>query len=643
MKQLHLVVLTALSLLLAPGVHAQTTAFTYQGRINQGTNAARGTFDMQFSLFNVSSGGAALAGPLSATLAVTDGLFSVPLDFGSVPFSNGQNLWLQISVRTNGVGVYTNLSPRQALTSTPYAIHSREATLAISASTATSAATVTANGVNTTALQDNSITAAKIAGGQVVKSLNGLFDNVSLVAGANLTLTPVGNTLTLASPTWSLTGNSGTGPGNFLGTTDNQPLALRANNMRGLQLEYTSRNSGGLFFSFAESVNVIGGYSGNIIPNTVIGGVIAGGGDYFSSRFGVTLYPNAVIDDFGAIGGGYSNVVGYAACVPGGYLNSALGLGSFAAGRNARVTHQGSFMWSDGTVAASTGNNSFEVVAGGAVNFFNGSGGVNIDMYNRNIGDINFGLRFGAGSGEGIGSKRNAGGNLYGLDFYTGFYNRMSIAQNGNVGIGTDSPSQKLQVNGTFMMVTGDGNEQAYLGGDGYGGDVQVGSLNPGIQNVAFYNAGSGAYMQLICKALTIVGGADLAEPFEMSSKEIPEGSVVVIDEENPGQLKMSRSAYDTHVAGIVSGAGGIHPGIQLKQNGTLENGQNVALTGRVYALADASSGPIKPGDLLTTSSIPGHCMKARDRDQAQGAILGKAMTGLKEGKGKVLVLVTLQ
>src|SRR3954451_2491521 len=112
MKQLHLVVLTALSLLLAPGVHAQTTAFTYQGRINQGTNAARGTFDMQFSLFNVSSGGAALAGPISATLAVTDGLFSVPLDFGTAPFSNGQNLWLQISVRTNGVGVYTNLSPR---------------------------------------------------------------------------------------------------------------------------------------------------------------------------------------------------------------------------------------------------------------------------------------------------------------------------------------------------------------------------------------------------------------------------------------------------------------------------------------------------------------------------------------------------
>ena len=68
-----------------------------------------------------------------------------------------------------------------------------------------------------------------------------------------------------------------------------------------------------------------------------------------------------------------------------------------------------------------------------------------------------------------------------------------------------------------------------------------------------------------------------------------------------------------------------------------------MALSGRVYALADASKGAIKPGDLLTTSSTLGHCMKVTDPTKAQGAILGKAMTGLKEGKGMVLVLVSLQ
>jgi hypothetical protein len=68
-----------------------------------------------------------------------------------------------------------------------------------------------------------------------------------------------------------------------------------------------------------------------------------------------------------------------------------------------------------------------------------------------------------------------------------------------------------------------------------------------------------------------------------------------------------------------------------------------VALTGRVYVMADATNGAITPGDLLTTSATPGHAMKVSDHVKAQGAILGKAMTSLKEGKGMVLVLVTLQ
>ena len=96
-------------------------------------------------------------------------------------------------------------------------------------------------------------------------------------------------------------------------------------------------------------------------------------------------------------------------------------------------------------------------------------------------------------------------------------------------------------------------------------------------------------------------------------------------------------------MAGVLSGANGIHPGIQMLQEGLLEGGKNVALTGRVYVLADAAGGPIKPGDLLTTSDTPGHAMKVTDHARAQGAILGKAMSGLKQGQGMVLVLVTLQ
>jgi len=159
------------------------------------------------------------------------------------------------------------------------------------------------------------------------------------------------------------------------------------------------------------------------------------------------------------------------------------------------------------------------------------------------------------------------------------------------------------------------------------------------------YNGNVWVSNNLSTATLTIRGGADLAEPFNITSgqSEVAQGAVVVIDDQNPGHLKLSESAYDTRVAGVVSGANGINPGIQMHQQGLLEGGKNVALTGRVYVQADTSNGPIKPGDLLTSSATPGHAMKVTDHARASGAILGKAMTGLSEGKGMVLVLVTLQ
>lgn len=143
---------------------------------------------------------------------------------------------------------------------------------------------------------------------------------------------------------------------------------------------------------------------------------------------------------------------------------------------------------------------------------------------------------------------------------------------------------------------------------------------------------------------LEITGGMDLAEPFEMSHAEALEpGSVVIIDEDNPGKLKLSSEPYDKRVAGVVSGAGGVNPGLTLKQEGLMENGQNVALSGRVYVKASASNGSIKPGDMLTTSSLEGHAMKATDKELSHGAIIGKAMSSLEAGEGLVLVLVNLQ
>jgi hypothetical protein len=143
---------------------------------------------------------------------------------------------------------------------------------------------------------------------------------------------------------------------------------------------------------------------------------------------------------------------------------------------------------------------------------------------------------------------------------------------------------------------------------------------------------------------LEIVGGSDLAERFEVSGGATAEpGTVMVIDSDNPGHLTPATTAYDRRVAGVVSGAGDVATGLVLHQEGVLEGDTIVAIAGRVYVRAEALSGPITPGDMLTTSGMPGTVMAATDHDRAQGAVIGKAMTGLASGTGLVLVLINLQ
>lgn len=148
---------------------------------------------------------------------------------------------------------------------------------------------------------------------------------------------------------------------------------------------------------------------------------------------------------------------------------------------------------------------------------------------------------------------------------------------------------------------------------------------------------------RVVTTALEITGGGDLSEPFTVTEGGADPGTVLVIDEDRPGQLTVSRQAYDRRVAGVVSGANGLEPGITLHPTEHQKGGEQVALTGRVYVKADASFGPIRPGDLLTTSSVPGHVMAATDPGRTSGAVIGKAMTTLQSGRGLILALVSLQ
>jgi hypothetical protein len=104
------------------------TAFTYQGQLKVGGGSADGSYDLRFTLYDAASLGNVVAGPIcSDNVSVSDGLFTATLDFGSAAF-DGHALWLEVGVRADadagncGAGAYNTLSPRQALSATPYAL-----------------------------------------------------------------------------------------------------------------------------------------------------------------------------------------------------------------------------------------------------------------------------------------------------------------------------------------------------------------------------------------------------------------------------------------------------------------------------------------------------------------------------------------
>ena len=118
--------LALLALLLTLNLHpstvfAQGTAFTYQGRLNSGANPAGGIYDLRFTVYDDASAGSVWGVLTNAATPVTNGLFTVTLDFGSGVFA-GNARWLDIAVRTNGASSFATLAPRQPLTPTPYAV-----------------------------------------------------------------------------------------------------------------------------------------------------------------------------------------------------------------------------------------------------------------------------------------------------------------------------------------------------------------------------------------------------------------------------------------------------------------------------------------------------------------------------------------
>src|SRR5690349_11809111 len=119
---LRLFVWTFLALFCTIPALAQTSAFTYQGRLSDGAAAATGTYQMQFALFDASTSGSQVGSTVTLTsVSVANGIFTVQLDFGASAFP-GADRYLEIAVKKTAEPGYTTLTPRQAITSVPYAV-----------------------------------------------------------------------------------------------------------------------------------------------------------------------------------------------------------------------------------------------------------------------------------------------------------------------------------------------------------------------------------------------------------------------------------------------------------------------------------------------------------------------------------------
>ncbi len=662
------IALAALAVIPAAAL-GQPTSFTYQGQLKQEGSPLNDVVDMRFSLYDSDTAIDSIAGPIVfdglslQPVQVTNGLFTVELDFGIAAFQEGGE-WLEIAVRTPhdpaDIGAYTTLSPRQRITAAPFALSvpglmstdtGVEVTGDIHTPGEVSASAFSSNSPLIFKVNPGNVECARIEDETCYLGLGTATPQARLhiggVAGVDGIMFPDGSLQTSAAGAgggdgfWSPNGsaifnNNGGNVG--IGTSaPTETLHLVGNPLRQVVARFDNpgASTGGAWLTLAHTST---GREWSFGPSSGDGAF-----DFFNtfsftsvmriSQTGdlttlghLTLAPNASPVLYTGMGSGELNR--YLQLINTSQFPSASGLKA------------GGVLVSDSYAYANPGKN--DLIVKGLVGIGTPGPVRHLHVVDGSV----FPARFeGTSTLAAVTEFRSASSNntwefgvtgsappfgLGGGDLY--FYRQ-----------GNASPGMSISRDNFFASIHCADLKIGHTTRRGTPGRAMVDMGSHLVINFASDWNHTFVHGRLKTNILE-VAGADLAEKFPSQEENVQPGTVMEIDPEHPGQLRVAREAYSSRVAGVVSGAGDLQPGAVLGNREESENGPAIALSGRVWVQCDAGSGAITAGDLLTTSQTPGFAMKASDRDRSHGAVLGKAMTTLAQGeRGLVLVLVNLQ
>jgi hypothetical protein len=570
--QTHLrraLLLTVLLLVSAAVASAQSPTFTYQGRLQDGGTPANGSYDLQFKLFDAA--GNPQGSPNTVTISavsVSSGIFSVPLNFGGASAFPGADRFLEIGVKPAGsANPFTILTPRQQITSTPYAVRALSATTADNLTTTGSGSFIQ----NTTSPQTNS--------------------NFNISGNGTAGDTLSGNVVN-ATTQYNLGGNRVLRTGSFnteLGISAGPTNIGAGNNFVGDSAGFhnTNGSNNAFFGASAGFFNTMGNF------NTMIGTNAGAGSNSLNNATAVGA--NAQVSQSDSL------VLGSISGVNGAAANVNVGIGTVAPLYPL-------------TVSGAARSGQFQ----GAVEFNNSSNDTGVRISNTAASGRTWTL-FSSGGSTGL----CAG--CFSIYDATSGIRRLTLDPIGNIIAGTTSSGGNFIQSapagwGDAYRIFRNGSQVASIGMDSTATKLRLfvgASSDDSTVQVSVDSLGNVKARGQVTSNTT----PDIAETIPADAS-VTAGDIVCADPLHREHV-VRCSNRDRAVLGVISdGTGGFLINSNGKSSDAALTGKPLVLAGRVPVKVSLENGPIQNGDFLTASSTPGVAMRASDLGPTIGIAL---------------------